>query len=474
VEYYALLTGLTIAIGGLAALLWRRTKSLAILGGIAFFYYWSLFGAWSLIYDLRGGDSGMHYDYLFDRMFPVDLDADYFWALAYFGIFIITIELVLLWRLRDSPLPAPLDERRLIRISHSKLLLICGLAGFISYELIQESLVYAWNTNSSVYLVTRGETDYDVISLFTLHATLNRLALFPLVIGLATLASERNARMMTGNSGPLTLPAYLVVLGAMFSFCFILGNKNELFVALVIGVLFYLANHTQPRKVMLACIGGAALAGVAIIDFFRGTSLNDLHSAMSTEAVSNALGYVATSNEAFASHMSMYGCLHYDIPLTYGSSFISFVASVVPRFLWAERPPDIYVHYAMNVQAFDRQGYSIHHAAGWYLNFGLVGIIAGALILGWVWSSLFLGLKRLNDVHSRVGRVFFSFAALSFSAYLPTIIRAGPEVYKGVIIDAFAVPLLALLLSIERAPLRRPATNRVQKAARLKPQCADV
>jgi hypothetical protein len=450
-EFYALLATLTLAIGGLALLLWRRTKSIAILMGIGFLYYWSLFGAWSLVCDLRGGDSGMHYQYLFDKMFAVDLDDDYFQALVYLGLFILAVEVTLLWYLPGPQLPKPLPRERLIRISHTKLLILCGLAGFVSYELIQDSIRFAAINNISAYLVTRGETDYDVISLFTLHATLNRLALFPAVIGLAVLVSGTNVRMVIGPGGPGMLLAYGILLSAMFVLCLVLGNKNELLVALVTGVLFYLANDLRPRKALLLGVSVAAFAAVAFIDFVRGASLNDLHELISTENVFDSLGHIASSNEAFASHMSMYGCLHYEVPLTYGSSFISLVASVVPRYFWPDRPLDIYSHYATSVQAAAGQGYSIHHAAGWYLNFGLPGVLLGGTLLGWIWSRLFSGARRLERYRSAAARLFFSFAALSFSAYIPTLIRSGPEVYKGAIIDAFLVPFAVLWFAQDRS-----------------------
>jgi hypothetical protein len=449
-EFYALLTALTLAIGGLALLLWRKTKSIAILLGIGFLYYWSLFGAWSLVCDLRGGDSGMHYQYLFDKMFPVELDGDYFQALVYLGLFVIAVEVTLLWSLPASLLPKPLSREQLVRISHTKLLVLCGVAGFLSYELIADSLKFAAINNISAYLVTRGEGDFDVISLFTLHATLNRIALFPAVIGLAVLISGNNVRMVIGPGGPGVALAYAALLSAMFILCLVLGNKNELFIALVTGVLFYLANDLRPRKALLFGMSVIAFAAVAFIDFVRGASLNDLHELVSTENIFDALGHIASSNEAFASHMSMYGCLHNEVPLTYGSSLISLAASVVPRNFWPDRPPDIYTHYAVSVQATAGQGYSIHHAAGWYLNFGLPGVLLGGVLLGCIWSQLFSGARQLEKYRSSAARLFFSFAALSFSAYIPTLVRAGPEVYKGAVIDALLVPFVVLWFAQER------------------------
>ncbi|HEY2826408.1 MAG TPA: hypothetical protein VGJ04_02315, partial [Pirellulales bacterium] len=85
-----------------------------------------------------------------------------------------------------------------------------------------------------------------------------------------------------------------------------------------------------------------------------------------------------------------------------------------------------------------------------YLNFGLPGVLIGGALLGWIWSWLFSGARRLERYHSAAARLFFSFAALSFSGYLPTLVRAGPEVYKGAIIDAFLVPFAVLWFAQEQ------------------------
>ncbi len=443
-SFYILLSTITLVIVGLAVLLWQQTRSLAVVLGIGFLYYWSLYGAWFLICDLGGGDSGMHYHYLFDKIFPVHLDENYFCALVYLGLFVIIVELILFWRLVGPPLPKPLPLEQAIRISHPKLLGVCCVCGIGSFLLMRDSLAYASSNDLSIYLVTRGVTDYDAISWFTLHATLNRLALFPAAIGLAILLSGKDARVATGKGGNSILIAYIVLLAAMFIFCFILGNKNELFVALVIGVLFYKFNSLQPRTGILVLLGISAFAGVAFIDFVRASSLADLHLLLSPQHVFQALVSITASNEAFAGHMSLYGCLQYDVPLTYGSSFVSLIASIIPRNFWPDRPHDIYVHYADSLQAATGQGYSIHHAAGWYLNFGLPGILLGAIILGVVWSQLLLAGRRINTYHLPTSRLFFSFAAISFTAYLPTLVRAGLEAYKGVAIDAFLVPFAVL------------------------------
>jgi len=35
------------------------------------------------------------------------------------------------------------------------------------------------------------------------------------------------------------------------------------------------------------------------------------------------------------------------------------------------------------VGAIQNQGYSLHHATGWYLNFGYFGVALGAVVMAW-------------------------------------------------------------------------------------------
>jgi hypothetical protein len=63
-EYYAILTVITVLIALLAWALYSRTRDLGTVIGTAAMYYWSLFGAWYVVLDKTGGESGKHYHYL--------------------------------------------------------------------------------------------------------------------------------------------------------------------------------------------------------------------------------------------------------------------------------------------------------------------------------------------------------------------------------------------------------------------------
>ena len=183
-EYYAVLTASTVVIGVLAIVLYRTRRDVGILVGIAALYYWSLYGAWSLVIDKLGGNSGKVYHYLETKMFPIALDENYLIAIALYAVFIIAIELTLIATLRKGrSIPFPR-----LTLRHEPILLLGFAAAIGSYLIMREKLGIAYAINASAYRYTRS----DPGDWFTLHQVLNRLALIPPAIGVASLAAGRS------------------------------------------------------------------------------------------------------------------------------------------------------------------------------------------------------------------------------------------------------------------------------------------
>ena len=99
-------------------------------------------------------------------------------------------------------------------------------------------------------------------------------------------------------------------------------------------------------------------------------------------------GYIAQleRNEAYAAHFSMYGVLSRNVEPKFAYSLYSLALSAIPRIVWPDRPRDIYLYYSESVGTVQNQGYSLHHATGWYLNFGYLGVALGAVVMGLVWG----------------------------------------------------------------------------------------
>ncbi len=440
-EYYALLSVCTLVILVLAGLIWRKTKTIAFLLGFAFMYFWSLYGAWFIISDTLAGEQGERYQYLFFNIVPVYLDSNYALTLVLYSLFIVSVQLAVLVFTKEQKNQAP--STRPLMISHVTILVIAAAAAILSFLIVRNTLAAAADANAAGYTYVRQETPF-----FTLHQLLNRVALIPLTLGFSVWISGKNAKYLAGTSRWITLLAYVGMLAGMVIFCIMLGNRNELFLAFTGMALFYMANTVKPRKLIFMAVGGCAGGVLLFVKMFR------------DNAFSNAQGYwpllrqgfseIVKSNEAFAAHFSLYGSIAKDVSFTYGTSLVSLLFSAVPRAVWPDRPEDIYEHYAAGVQLIDEQGYSIHHATGWYLNFGVAGVIFGGLVLGWIWSKLYNRFFQVEKPQSFVSRVYGIVGFWCFTATLPALIRAGPEGYKTVVLQGILIPVSVIAFSTLR------------------------
>lgn len=441
-EYFALLAVATAVIAVLAAVLYRRRGDAGTLIGIAALYYWSLFGAWYIVIDKTGGFSGKNYQYLEGKLFPIALDRDYLVTLGLYAGFVILVELTLL--LTVAPVSSRAHPPLVLR--HAPILWIGLCAGLASLLLVYDKLSAAWALNMSAYVYTRAQTD----EWFTLHQVLNRVALLPPAIGLAVLAAGKRPSGLVSVGRRYTLSAYLLLLGAMGTFTFVLGNKNEVLAALVAGVLAYIGSARKPKWTRVGLVLAAGFWFLYAIDLFRAVPLADLRETVRgrAEEANGVAQFLTSSNEAYGAHFSMYGVLAGGVEPRFGYSLYSLACSVIPRVLWPDRPRDIYLYYSESVGAIQNQGYSLHHATGWYLNFGYFGVALGAVVMGLVWAYCLNAHRRIDA--GPVFRLFATVAPWLFAACLPPLIRAGPEGYKGFVIEGVLIPVGVLAISCRR------------------------
>jgi hypothetical protein len=450
VEYLVFVAVCTTAIAALAFVAWRRKRDSSILVGIGLLYYFSLHGSWSIIVDRIGGDSGKAYGYLELKLFPIHLDQYYFESLALYAGFVILVELALIGALRPSSRAAQPDA---IVVSPTVILLLSFGAAIASMLIISGPIHDAAAAGTSVYVQTRG-VQGDVPDYFTIHQILNRAALMPSALGLAILFSGPEPRFITlSRRDHWIIFGHVALIAMMIGFCLLLGNKNELLQAGLAGTLFYLVNCPRPRYGWLLGLGAVGGTVLGLVDVLRSLPFDESVAAaaqLDFESLQMATEFVTSSNEAFAAHFSMYGALSHQVPLTYGSSVVSLLASVIPRVLWSDRPPDIYAYYAQSVDALEGQAYTVHHATGWYLNFGIAGVVAGALLLGWTWAYCHNAATTASAAGTwrQIIRVL---GPSLFVAALPSFLRAGPEAYKALFVEGLLLPTVILALAAPRS-----------------------
>jgi hypothetical protein len=437
-EFFSILAVATAVIAVLTVALYRKRKDVGFLVGSCALYYWTLYGAWYIVIDKTGGFSGKNYHYLEYKLFPVSLDGDYMLTLALYSGFIILVQLTLLLTLaRDKRIEIP----RLV-MRHEPILIIAVLAALASLYIIQDKISEAWALNTSAYVYTRQKTD----EWFTLHQVLNRVAMLPPAIGFATLVAGERSRFFVNVVRRYTWPGYIALFLAMGAFTFVLGNKNEVFVSLITGLLAYLASVRRPSLLKAGLVVAGGMWFLYAIDFFRGTPISEMQDALGQriEEATEVASFVTSSNEAYAAHFSLYGVLSTGAEPRFGYSLYSLACSVVPRVLWPDRPADIYNYYADSVGAIQNQGYSVHHATGWYLNFGYPGVAIGALVMGLVWAYCANAHQRIRAKSGLAFRLFATISPWLFVACLAPLIRAGPEGYKGFIVEGLMIPMATL------------------------------
>jgi hypothetical protein len=456
--YFILIAATTLSLT-LAWAVWRKTGSLDFPIGLALIYYWSLYGGWSIIQNKLDGDRVGNYSYLEDKMFPIALDAYYEHTLLLYTLFIVTVGVTILMMAQRRRHTAPQAPR--ILVAHGVVLASCAAALFCSFYIVRGNLGAAIALGRSAYDATRHVD--ESMGLWSVHQILNRVALFPAAIGLAVLCSGDEPRFIGSVNADVRLRfLYLMHLTGTFAFCFILGNKNELLAAGVGGTLFYIANARRPNTTGLIALGLAGLLALGLIDVYRGTPLPRLYQAVRTTDVDTLVSAIQVgkgSNEPYAAHMSMYGALAHSVPYTYGSSFVSLLASAVPRQLWPDRPADIYFHYVEHVGVVPGQGYTIHHATGWFLNFGVLGVVVGAILLGGSWSLSHNVRETLGSARSSWCFVLAAICPTMFTSYIPSLTRSGLESYKGLIVEAVLLPALVLVLARRTQKARQHKTT---------------
>lgn len=446
-QFYATLVAITLAVAIMALATWFKTRCVAFIVGFFFIYNWTLQGAWYLIRERMGYGGDGRFEYLYYKVFPVYLDTDYLWTLWFYGLFILSIGTAVLLKAHRG-----LRQPRLgpIRISHSRIIMVAAICSVTGFFIIKDALGTAADLNSSGYVIVSTLTP-----LWTVFQILNETSLVSLAVGFAIWLSGNKGIYITGDRRWFSGLIYLTMLVAVMGLNSFLGNRTTPLFSFTTMGLFYVANNKRINWPAVL-LGGVVTVAVVILP---GITRDEYKmKAMKGKSWGERILYLVTegksSVEALAAHISMYGSLHKHLPLTYGSSFVSLAASIIPHSLWPERPPEIYVHYATGVRAVEGQGYTIHHATAWYLNFGFAGVLAGGFLLGWIWAVLFNACGQAENRIRHFRRVFMTTAFWTFTGFIPTLLRVGPEGYKGLTIEALLIPAAVFTFASLRLALK--------------------
>jgi hypothetical protein len=450
VAAYALLIVITILFVMMVRSLYRRTGDVSILVGAAILYLWTFLGAWFFIGDAASGFKGNHiglsYYYLMEKMFPFGLDVDYMIQLGAYAVFtFVLLAVVHLFLPKVRPITtAPVALSREVLVTTG--LLALGVSAWCIFPIVQRSM----GEGRPLYLLVHEWTGLRR----SLHAFSSSAACFAFVLGLSVHLGAGSTRAPFVELGRW-LPRWSYLAGVMVM-CVVLsltGDRHTIFGALMLGMIYVLnvGGRAALRPAMLMLVGGgiAMIAGGAL----RGMAWTDngpvspepaneqfhlpaiRHIPRHPSSMLGKMGERLLSNEMFCAHFSFYGILQRHVPPDPGISCRYLVHAFSPA---AERPITVYDHYAASAQLMPGQGYTIHHASAWYLNAGWAGIPLGGAVLGAIWVLL----MRMASARGRSG--WPRLLPWLFVAFLPAVIRSGPESYKALVVEGLLFPLLTL------------------------------
>ncbi|MDR7523654.1 MAG: hypothetical protein QN168_14470 [Armatimonadota bacterium] len=307
-----------------------------------------------------------------------------------------------------------------VAITAALLLVLVGLAGFyVGYYLMrggERAQLYAstrgvWSIAMTVLLGAAGTSAYVVQLRITLVSELQQVV--ELVSSLMILAACLGyvAAMDAGRRRPFALLALVMLIGARFVLGLGTGSPAQ-FYQILIPLLMLAAVRRRRIPVELAVVGlliflpvqaakfqfreawwvgdrtapaspwsaGAAYIGLAI----DATSSMDLDIAI--DGLSSRLGYLTTLADVLELTPSQ-------IPYWGGQTLLPLATKLVPRFLWPSKPVEVtgqtFGHRYGFLQPWDTAtSYNMPHIIELYVNWGVIGVVIGMVILGGVYGII--------------------------------------------------------------------------------------
>lgn len=161
------------------------------------------------------------------------------------------------------------------------------------------------------------------------------------------------------------------------------------------------------------------------------------------QKITKAITTIVFSNELFAGHFSMYGITKQNVQPKFGLSFKYLFKTLKPGSSKDAKALDSYSYYSQAMNFPDKQGFTINHVSGWYLNFGYLGIVLGGIVLSCLLLIPYYFYLKSNKSFFKLV-LFVSF--ISIGAFGAMLVRSGPEAFKALIIEALIIPFLIVFI----------------------------
>ncbi len=223
---------LTYFIGILQRKIWRIQPNIVFPIFIGIFYYWSLAGAWIFVFDQTthwGEKLGIHYHYLLEKMFMVQLDVDYLKSIWIIGGFIILLQVTFILLLKKIP-ETKQPTANLSTNSGVDYAIVAIFFMGISFYIVRDVIAYSLLLNESVYLNIRSPH----IPYYSLHQLACWIMMVSLVFPLAL--TLRNAIKFKQPFKMSIL--YWIIFGICQFYLIFIGSRHEAFLCGLAMIVF--------------------------------------------------------------------------------------------------------------------------------------------------------------------------------------------------------------------------------------------
>lgn len=418
----------------------RHRSSVAIILVLFFLYFWTLHGVWGVI-DVDNQRSGYGFHYLFAKLFPVRPDQIYLKTITYYCIFIWVFCISLFIFSRST------RQRQagvIVKIKASYFLI--GILVYLAFStaMLYSTISLSYLSSQAFYALSGESEGWSRGKKFLDAATTLSY------LGLALIASQSRGCLVSFSTAPSQIVKF-GFFGAVLITTFlaiVVGSKSMIFSGVISGLVFFQVNYGPMSASMRTKLIAAAALGVALMAFInvaRGFSLGNINEVFSVEGLLLSIQLLLFSNEAFGAHFSMYGVLAQNVQPSPDLAAFFLIDTLLP--FDAGPALSTYEYYADSVGALPGQGYSIHYATATYLNFGIFGLVLGAVLLAWVFSFFLRICERQITSSSLLVQGVAIFGLALFVGSFPIFLRGGFEAYRAVAITML-LPMLVLVGSL--------------------------
>ena len=431
--YYFLTTAIAVSIPVIITLKTKEWMTFAVLFPFLYILY-SFIGPLGLIFETLSHP-------LYQKVFPISDNVDIYVAHTYFLIFYF------MWFIgffikskKNYARKEVINCKALVGISTIRLFLsiFTLMLGFLYISGIYNLLTYAISSNISCYRTI------SFAGLSTLIKACNSFWGSGIIsLSVATFSFYKSQKVLKYKI------LLLINIIAYFFIAFLTGDRGQLFIVLIGTFISYnLIVRRIKLSLRLIAISLFFVIISSIIKNYRGMSINQLidnpSEIMSFISI-NALCYtIFHAGENIAPYLAMVFFVSYDVPCALGKSFIYFILSFIPRFIAPFRPKSYSYHVAyVSYAGLDtKQGFSLHHAADWYFNFSVPGLIIGGFFIGYIMSGV---ENKISKVNTKVSLFWISIYA-SLCGWIPQLIRSPIEGYKAFLYEYCLIPFFFFIL----------------------------